>query len=699
MPRSRRIRLLASTGALATTAMLLLLHGCGPEPTEPPGARAGLRFRLTIGAGSSTAGGTISSSHGGINCTVVGSTGASEVLGGCTGSYAAGTVVSLTATAAGGAVLKLDEEWGATCQPNVEEHRVCQVVMDKDREVAATFVPASTSFTLTVSGGAGGDGLVYSTPSGISCTITAGRVTAGNCSAGFARGTQVKLTARIQLGQRLKAWAGGGCDASVAETEAVADSCTTTLSRNVGVVVSFDPLASAVAAGTQGQWAAPIAWPAVAINAVLLPNRKVLTYGRNLHVPTLWSPSSPSTFTDLIRPADIFCSGHALMRDGRLLVTGGHAGRDNFGIKVAYIFDYRTNGWTRVSDMRNGRWYPTATTLPNGQILSISGGDTAGVVNLIPEVYQPGTNTWRALTSASRLVPYYPMMFVAPNGRVFYAGPEQTTAYLNTANKGSWTAGPTSTCCYRDYGSAVMYDAGKILIVGGGTTPTNTAERIDLTTGGPWSSAGAMAVARRQQNATLLADGKVLVTGGTNVTGFNAAPSTSAVLAAELWDPANPSVWKPLASMSHNRLYHSEALLLPDARVLSVGSGQPSATGLTDDYTAEIFSPPYLFKADGTPAARPVISSAPTSVTYGQLFTVKTTSASSIARVTWIRLSAVTHSFNQSQRMNVLSFTKGTGQITVTAPANFNLAPPGHYLLFIVNASGVPSVAKIVKIG
>lgn len=697
MPMSRRVHLLASTGALAIVTALLL-HGCGPEPTEPPATRTGLTYRLMIGAGSSTAGGTIASSHGGISCTVVGATGASEVIGGCSSSYPAGTVVSLTATAGNGAVLKLDEEWGTTCRPNVEEHRVCQVTMDRDREVAATFVPVSTSFTLTVSGGAGGSGLVYSTPSGISCTITNGQAEAGNCSAGFASGTQVKLTARIQRDQRLKAWAGGGCDAALAETGAVTESCTTTLSRNVGVVVSFDPLASAVAAGTQGQWAAPIRWPAVAINAVLLPNGKFLTYGRNLHVPTLWTPSNPSIFTDLTRPADFFCSGHALMRDGRLLVTGGHSGRDNFGIKVAYIFDYRTNGWTRAPDMRNGRWYPTATTLASGQVLTISGGDTAGVVNLIPEVYQPGSNTWRALTGASRLVPYYPMMFVAPNGRVFYAGPEQTTAYLNTANKGSWTAGPTSRCCYRDYGSAVMYDAGKVLIVGGGDTPTNTAERIDLTAGGAWTSAGAMAVARRQQNATLLADGKVLVTGGSNATGFNTSPTTSAVLAAELWDPGTPTVWKPLASMTHNRLYHSEALLLPDARVLSVGSGQPAATGQTDDFTAEIFSPPYLFKSDGTAAARPVISSAPTAVKYAQVFTVKTTSASTIAKVTWIRLSAVTHSFNQSQRMNVLSFTKGTGQITVTAPANFNLAPQGHYMLFIVNSSGVPSVAKIVKI-
>jgi hypothetical protein len=243
-----------------------------------------------------------------------------------------------------------------------------------------------------------------------------------------------------------------------------------------------------------------------------------------------------------------------------------------------------------------------------------------------------------------------------------------------------------------------MYDTGKILVVGGGDTPTKTAEAIDLTGASTWTPVGSMAVARRQLNATLLADGKVLVTGGTNATGFNTAPTSSAVLAAELWDPANPGVWTVLSSMSHNRLYHSTAQLLPNARVLSVGSGQPAATGLTDDYTAEIFSPPYLFNQDGTPATRPVISSAPSNVSYGQAFTVNTASAASITKVTWIRLSAVTHSFNQNQRMNVLSFTPGSGAITVTAPLNSNLAPQGHYMLFIVNGNGVPSMAKIIRI-
>jgi hypothetical protein len=678
--------------------LALFIHGCGQEPTDPTGSAASERYYLTIGTGSSSASGTVTSNVGGITCSIAGSTGGAGVSGTCGRAYPAGAVVSVTASPAAGAVLRLEAEWGATCEPNVEDRRVCQLTMDRDRTVAPTFVPVSNSFTLTVSGGAGGNGTVYSTPIGIECTIAKGEAASGNCSAGFPRGTKVKLTATAPKGRRLKAWAGGECEASGKGSGTESGSCVTTIAHNVGVVVSFDVSATAAAAGTMGQWDPPITWAAVAINAAVLPNGRVLTYSRHDHVPQLWNPATPGTFTPLALPADIFCSGFSMLRDGRILVAGGHSGTDNFGIKTAFLFDYQGNQWTRVSDMRNGRWYPTNTTLPNGQVLTVSGGDTAGVRNLIPEVFASGTGKWRALTAASKNLPYYPMMFVAPNGQVFDAGPDQATAFLNTSGKGSWTTGPSRRFGSRDYGSAVMYDAGKILVVGGGTTPTNTAEMIDLNVANTWNFVGSMSVARRQVNATLLADGKVLVTGGTNATGFNSAPTTSAVLAAELWDPANPGQWKQLASMTHHRLYHSTALLLPDARVLSVGSGQPAASGLTDDYTAEIYSPPYLFNTDGTPASRPVITSAPGSVGYNQPFTVKTTSAAGITKVTLIRLSTVTHSFNQNQRMNVLSFTRGSTSISVTPPLNANLAPPGHYMLFIVNGNGVPSVSKIVRL-
>jgi hypothetical protein len=205
-----------------------------------------------------------------------------------------------------------------------------------------------------------------------------------------------------------------------------------------------------------------------------------------------------------------------------------------------------------------------------------------------------------------------------------------------------------------------------------------------------------MSVARRQMNATLLADGTVLVTGGTNATGFNSPPTDANVLAAERWSPTGG--WTQLARQTHYRLYHSTALLLPDGRVLSVGSGQPFATGLQNDYTGEIFSPPYLFNLDGSAATRPTIITAPSSVTYGQSFAIGTPNAADIAKVTVVRLSSVTHATNMNQRLTSLPITnRDAASITVTAPLNGNLAPPGHYLMFLLDENGVPSVASIVQ--
>lgn len=693
MTRVRRVRSLL---ALTTASLLFLLHACSQEPTAPPEFTPGETYQLTIGTGSSSASGVVTSNRGGIDCSITGGTGGAAASGVCTGAFPAGTVVSVTATAVGAAVLRLDAEWGATCTPLVEDPRTCQITMDRDWSVAPTFVPAPATFTLTVAGGASGSGTVYSTPSGISCTIADGEAVSGNCTAGFPRGTSVKLTARASGGRGIKAWAGGQCEISPEGAWRSVGSCVTTMSRNVHVVISFEALAAVTEAGTMGEWAPPFAWPAVAIHAALLPNRQVVTYGRHHRQPVLWNPAVPGSFTSLPLPADFFCSGLTLLRGGRLFLAGGHAGADNFGLKSAFQFDQKTRQWIRSADMQNGRWYPTLTTMGNGQILAISGGDTAAVYNRIPEVFIPGQNRWRALPGAARTVPYYPMMFYAPDGKIFMAGPEQSTAFLTTTGSGAWTTGPTRINGSRDYGSGVMYDVGKILLVGGGS-PTATAERIDLLGTRLWTPAGAMSVARRQINATLLADGTVLVTGGTNASGFNSAPTSSSVLAAELWNPASPLEWKKLASMSHYRLYHTTALLLPDGRVLVVGSGEPAASGLTDDLTAEIFSPPYLFNTDGSPATRPVISSAPAKLTYGTTFTVGTASAAEITKVLLVRLSTVTHANNMNQRGVVLSYSLGAGSLTVTPPASNKLAPPGHYLLFIVNASGVPSVGKVVR--
>jgi hypothetical protein len=310
----------------------------------------------------------------------------------------------------------------------------------------------------------------------------------------------------------------------------------------------------------------------------------------------------------------------------------------------------------------------------------------------VPEVWS--SSGWRALTGASRNLPYYPRQFLAPNGRIFYAGELKTTSYLNTAGSGSWSTVGDRRYGVRDYGAAVMYLPGKILYAGGGRT-TATAETIDLNQASPsWKWTGSMAYPRRHLNATVLPTGEVLVTSGTRATSFD-DPSL-AVHVAEIWNPAT-GAWRKAASNSVNRSYHSTSLLLPDGRVLHAGSGGatfPDGSPMPDQKNGELYSPPYLFA--GT---RPTISSAPGAIGYGSSFAVSTAGASTIDKVSLIAIGSVTHAFDMNQRFMWLTFTKSSSALTVQAPGNRNLAPPGYYMLFILNSSGVPSKAKIVKLG
>jgi hypothetical protein len=443
--------------------------------------------------------------------------------------------------------------------------------------------------------------------------------------------------------------------------------------------------ASAVAAGneaTAGRWGAPFHWPIIALHVHLLRTGRVLSWGHYGH-PLVWNPSTKA-FTAVPVADSIFCAGHAFLSDGRLLVNGGHISDDQ-GLPDANLFDPATSSWSSLPPMARGRWYPTTTTLANGEVVTIAGRDQNKTHVAIPEVWTG--SVWRKLSSAGRVLPYYPRTFLAPNGKIFYAGENRATAYLSTSGTGSWTDVGLRLYGTRDYGSAVMYRPGKILYVGGGRT-TKTAEVIDLNQPAPtWQWTASMAFARRHLNATMLPTGQVLVTGGTSGTVFN--DESRAVHAAELWDPVTGK-WTTLASNSVVRVYHSTSLLLPDGRVLHTGSGDAAAT---NQYSAEIFSPPYLFK--GT---RPAISSAPSTVGYGQTFLVGTANPSAITRVTWIRLGSVTHAFDSNQRFSDLSFGRTTGGLNVTSPSSRNGAPPGHYMLFVLNGTGVPSVARIIRI-
>ena len=474
---------------------------------------------------------------------------------------------------------------------------------------------------------------------------------------------------------------------------------------------------------TTGKWGPLVPWPIVPLHIHLLPTGKVLGWGKyedggvmGTHgsIPRLWDPAS-GQFTAIPADTMLFCSGHSFLADGRLLVSGGHKD-DDTGIDATNIFDPTSQTWSVAPKMAFGRWYPTVTILPDGRALTMAGRDSASKVVTTPEIWE--NNQWVQLPGAGTVnIPYYPRNFVAPDGRIFMAGERVTSRWfdvdaLTSGKRGKWTTGPAHTLFHftRDYGTAVMYETGKIMYTGGGGntgwiqspdaktgTPTAIAEKIDLNAASPqWVTAGTMAFRRRHLNSTILPDGTVLITGGTTGGGFVDINPGDAARAAELWDPKT-NQWTTLASNSVMRVYHSVSLLLPDGTVLHGASGNALAAGgvpVPDEANHEIFSPPYLFKG-----ARPTITNTPATVSWGQIFSVATPNAAQVTDVRWIRLGSVTHAFDMSARANTLTFTRTATGVDVTAPANGNLAPPGYYLLFILNRNGVPSAGKIVRIG
>ncbi len=493
---------------------------------------------------------------------------------------------------------------------------------------------------------------------------------------------------------------------------------------------------------TDGQWELSFSAPHAMSHAAVLPNGKVLYWTAVGGPPSesrLWNCVINNGLCDLdvsgsnsesipYNTTDLFCSGHSLLPDGRLFVAGGSL-FGGVGTPATTIFNLNpsptaTPPATSGPTMTNGRWYPTTVTLGNGETAIHSGTHCASSpptancsplpFNRIPEVLNSAGTSLRTLSTAQEALSeaiWYPWMHLASDGRVFRAGPLSPSRWLDTSSTGAWSTttkahANASTVPYRDFGASVMYDVDKVLIAGGGQNPgpTNTSEIIDLSSGTPtWTNTtGAMQYPRRHLDLTILADGKVLASGGTQGSGFNNTCSNLAVLPAEIWNPATGN-WTTVASLNKRRQYHSVAVLLIDGRVLVGGTtGAPASEegckDLDEELQQEIYSPPYLFNSNGTLASRPGITNAPDTISYGTQFIVQSPSASRITRVTLVRLSSVTHSTNMNQRFNNLTFSRVGMGLLVTPPANGNQAPPGHYMMFIFDDAGVPSVAKVVKL-
>jgi galactose oxidase-like protein len=396
-------------------------------------------------------------------------------------------------------------------------------------------------------------------------------------------------------------------------------------------------------------------------------------------------------------------SGHTLTADAplrTLYVFGGSATDDT--VYVAHV-DSPSPG--------AGQWGPltrnsvalrnhTAIFWPNP------------IFERVPEIHDPVANSWTRLTAVPHYQDWYPQSFVWKPDTVFFAGPD-TLSYKFCFNSdgASWTAFPTTSTGFKG-GSAVMYRPGKVMKCGSRDTEVgprpalHTTMRIDLNAGvaAQWDTSAKPMLGRVNHNLVLLPNGKVLVVGGTGFGGNDVG--TDPVFKPEIWDPDNSGGlggWfgrDTLAAQAIVRDYHSTALLLPDARILSASGN----ADLVNRKKAEIFCPPYLFKSNGSLATRPAVDGVPKVVTWGRPSTLCTANTATISRVCLIRPAAVTHGFDQNQRYVPLSYTAASNpaRLLVNPPASPDSAPPGDYLLFVTGSADgadVPSIARWVRLG
>jgi hypothetical protein len=462
--------------------------------------------------------------------------------------------------------------------------------------------------------------------------------------------------------------------------------------------------------------------------------------------PPLWRDPADGR----LKPANIWCAGQALLPDGRVVVAGGNLAYSNetnksfLGLNKVYTFNPWSETWTEQPDMEHGRWYPSQVLLPDGRMVIVGGldenGNSSYSPNLAIDIFTPssdlnGRGTIKRLgmrsTSNTNLPPdggLYPHLFWMKSGRMMVAGPDRSDSWFLHDPVSDWGGDLTGNwddiqdpSLRRVWGSAVLVPGGpggstKVEEIGGsnpiqsngstaGGEATNTTESFDESNGssGQWTSEKSMNVARSHLNTVLLPDSTMISFGGGVGTTTGTKPNQWVVTGAErqvdIFNPLTDS-WRLGAAAAEDRAYHSTALLMPDGRVVSAGDDYNGAggpgTGIDKD-TAETYEPPYLFNSDGSHAARPTITDAPSWVQWNQKFTVATPDAS-IKSAALVAPGATTHANDMSQRVVPVALTKVAGGVELTAPPTPDVALPGYYMLFLLNAEGVPSVARWISL-
>ncbi|MCL1470063.1 galactose oxidase-like domain-containing protein [Argonema antarcticum] len=479
-------------------------------------------------------------------------------------------------------------------------------------------------------------------------------------------------------------------------------------------------------AANQGIWRLlPYNSQLLAVHAAVLPTNKVLFFSGSGNNPAnannnfrsvVWDYQKGTFFTPQT-PVDFFCAGHSFLSDGSLLVAGGTKqydfGHPFFGLRDAFIFDAFAEKWKPLPQMKGGRWYPTLVTLGDGRVLAVSGLGEDGNLNLIPEIYSPQTNTWTAFGQNTSQLPMYAHLFLLRDGKIFYSGGQYGNNNEVTPRLLTLPTNPTQPITevevpglighleqeHRNQSASVILPPAqeqRVMLIGGGAFEGGNHHAVEahkkvnivnLAAANPtYQAATPLNFPRMHLNAVLLPDRTVLVCGGSSLN----ESRVQATLAAEIYNPVT-NTWTIAATSRVERLYHSIALLLPDGRVITAGSN-PARTD--DELRLEMYYPPYLFKG-----ARPIIENAPEQLKYGDNLEIKTPQAGEIQWVSLIKPGSTTHAFNTGQRLVDLEFSLGVaGSLKIKVTNEQNVAPPGWYMLFMIDRRGVPSVAKWVQL-
>jgi hypothetical protein len=387
------------------------------------------------------------------------------------------------------------------------------------------------------------------------------------------------------------------------------------------------------------------------------------------------------------------------------------------GDDTSYEFDPRSERYVRTGNLTDHRWYPTLAPLPGGNVIAVSGLDQFG--RMLPgrnEIYYAKDRRWVAAPRLTRVFPTYPALFVTRDERLFFSG---SNAGYGSATQGRtpglWNMRTNDFQPVPGLRDATMTETSasvllppaqrqRVMILGGGAvgdSPVSTARTAiaDLAARHPVFEPGPdLPHPTRYLNTVILPDDTVFTSGGS--AGYRGGPyhgrMRSDLLTAQIYD-VGANAFRTAAAPTVGRDYHSEALLLPDGRVITMGSDpiydRDGRNPGVFEQRIEIYSPPYLFKG-----ARPSIVGGPAEVARGAVVQYATPDAARIETARLIRPAAVTHATDVDQRSVALPLRRTPGGVMVQIPKEKGLIPPGWYMLFVTDTKGVPSPARWVHV-